>query len=90
VSLSGLMEEFTKVNIIMIRRKVLGFLVGPMARSTLECGRKVNRMAKVLFLIRKDKLGVGFGKEAEEYVGIMKFINGVKRINNEIVIVIII
>jgi hypothetical protein len=90
VSLSGLMEEFMKENTMMIRRKALESLVGLMVKNMLECGRQVNNMEKVPSLIKKDKLGVVSGKEAKEYVGIMKFINEVKRRNKEIVIVIII
>ena len=71
--LLGQMEEFIRVDMLMIRKKDMEYSVGMMEESLKEIGLMENSMAKVNFIILLvEKVVKEFGKMVKESNGLMK------------------
>ena len=55
VNSNGLMEEYMKVNIKMIKKMVMAFFIGQMEEYIKDFGKMENKMVKVNFLILKKR-----------------------------------
>jgi hypothetical protein len=65
----GLMEEDMRVNILMIRKRVMVFSSGQTAESTKDSGQMVNNMESEHTLPHQAKLKKENGLKAKESIG---------------------